>query len=246
MSQAFRRQPGFGLLEVLFATAIFIIVVGSLVTLSRMSLRNAALAAHRTQATNLAQDGLETIRQMRDTGWMARKGQQASDDWLTYSISSRSTVQDPTCSAGIPGSNFSRPQIGRNYEICYNTIAQTFGLRYHTPSTDPAQINGANIALVTSDGNIDPAGPAFYRRTVRFEEVPTPAFQTCGTSLQEYVGLQLLAPNSEGVICTVKDYETYQGRPLYAVKVTSTVTWREFDRDWSVSLDTILTNWRTR
>lgn len=247
MKRFSRRQSGFGILEVLFATAIFIVVVGSLVSLGRLSLRNAALSTHRSQAMNLAQDGLETIRQMRDTGWMVRRGQHPTDDWLTYFITTRNAQADPECDNG----GYGRPELDTDYEICYyqadNPANSEFRLRKVDPMTvsDTVLPNGGNMILQASNGQSDPGAPRYYRRTIRFEAVPS-SNAACAAGDVEYTGLQFLAPNSNGVICSVANYETYQGQPLYAVKVVSTVSWVEFDSTWSVSLDTILTNWRTR
>lgn len=247
MKRSYSRQSGFGILEVLFATAIFIVVVGSLVSLGRLSLRNAALSTHRSQAMNLAQDGLETIRQMRDTGWMTRRGQHPTDDWLTYFISTRNAQADPECANG----SYGRPELNTDYEICYyqadNPEESEFRLRRVDPlaTIDTILPNSGNMTLQAGNGQTDPGAPRYYRRTIRFEAVPS-TNAACAAGDTDYTGLQFLAPSTNGVICSVANYETYQNQPLYAVKVVSKVSWIEFDTTWSVSLDTILTNWRTR
>ena len=61
------KNRGFGLVEVLVASAILALVVGGSIALMRSSLRRTVLAADRTVAMNLAQEAIEAIRSARDT-----------------------------------------------------------------------------------------------------------------------------------------------------------------------------------
>lgn len=229
-------RPGFGLLEVVLSTAIFIVVVGSLVALSRLSIRNAALAAHRAQAVNLAQDGLETVRQMRDTAWYLRGTAQSrgdeTTDWLTY----------PDCNDG--NNVFEPVTIGSQYVTCYNQTLGQFGLR-QPPNTvkdltikDTASIDNYPV---NPDGTADPGSPPTFKRVIAFEAVQSTNANTCTGANVLYEGLQLLGPDQFGSICTITGIE-----PIHFVRVTSTVSWRDFDKDWSVALTTMLTNWRSK
>lgn len=74
------RQRGFGLLEVVISSGILALVVGATTGLVRSSLRRTVLAADRSIAMNLAQEGIEQVRSARDstfidanpsTGWDA-------------------------------------------------------------------------------------------------------------------------------------------------------------------------------
>lgn len=56
--------------EVLLASGILILVVASVVALSRFVIRGYALTSSRTQALYLAQEGLERVRNIRDTAWI--------------------------------------------------------------------------------------------------------------------------------------------------------------------------------
>ena len=60
-------SAGFGLAEVLLASGVLILVVASIVSLSRFVIRGYAVTASRTQALYLAQEGLERVRNARDT-----------------------------------------------------------------------------------------------------------------------------------------------------------------------------------
>lgn len=59
-------EKGQTLLELVVVIAVIVIVVGALVFATVASLRNASFAKNQTQATKLAQEGLEKIRSLRD------------------------------------------------------------------------------------------------------------------------------------------------------------------------------------
>ena len=59
-------EAGQSLIELIVVTAVAVIVVGALTFATIASLRNAAFAKNQSQATKLAQDGLERMRSLRD------------------------------------------------------------------------------------------------------------------------------------------------------------------------------------
>jgi hypothetical protein len=64
------KSAGFGLAEVLLASGVLIMVVASIVALSRFVIRGYALTASRTQALYLSQEGVERVRNIRDSYWI--------------------------------------------------------------------------------------------------------------------------------------------------------------------------------
>lgn len=60
------KQQGYTLIEVVIAMAVSILVIGALTFATTSSLRNADIAKRQSQATKLAQEGLEKIRSIRD------------------------------------------------------------------------------------------------------------------------------------------------------------------------------------
>lgn len=54
------------MIEVLVAIAVAVVIIGSLVTLINASTRRATLARQATQASKLAQEGMEIVRNIRD------------------------------------------------------------------------------------------------------------------------------------------------------------------------------------
>ncbi len=225
-------RRAFGLLEVMFATAIFIVVAGSLISLSQLSLRNAALSTHRSQATNLAQDGIETVRQLRDTAWINRtlQGTSQEKDWLTY----------PTCNAQALTER-QVVTVGTEYEICYMAGTNSFGLRPAQANFDSLKTEDtAYIRLKDTEGRLDPGAPLYFKRIVVFDAVANTNAGACGGSISLYTGLQLLGPTDDGTVCSLEGVESSQ-----FIKVKVIVSWRDFDKDWSVALESLLTNWRS-
>jgi len=65
-----KRTSGFGIIEVLISGVIIIIVLGALVVLARNAINNAQYVQERAQAVNFAQEGMEIVRQIRDTNYI--------------------------------------------------------------------------------------------------------------------------------------------------------------------------------
>jgi len=63
-------KNGFGLLEVLISVGILALVVGGVVGLGNISVKNSVISADRTVAYNLAQEGKEELKQIRDSKWV--------------------------------------------------------------------------------------------------------------------------------------------------------------------------------
>lgn len=64
-----RLSNGASLVEVLVAAAIVVLVVLSLVSAFLLHLREGLFVAERVQATLLAEEGIEAIKLLRDSGW---------------------------------------------------------------------------------------------------------------------------------------------------------------------------------
>lgn len=105
-------KNGFGIMEVLIAASLLIIIVGSVVGLSRMTLKNNMLSSEKIQAYNLVREGLEIIRSLRDTNWI--------------DVSPESTWLDNICN----------PTIDQNEAQCtfvYNDILNKYVISNNVP-----------------------------------------------------------------------------------------------------------------
>ncbi|MDO8619045.1 MAG: prepilin-type N-terminal cleavage/methylation domain-containing protein [Candidatus Daviesbacteria bacterium] len=89
------KQKGQSLLEVIVVIAVGVVVVGSLVFATIASLRNAQFAKSQTEATKLAQEGIENVRSARNRDGII-KGLFAQDiTWSSASLWSGSIAS--TC-----------------------------------------------------------------------------------------------------------------------------------------------------
>lgn len=102
-----KRKKGFGILEVLISGVIIIIILGALVVLARNAINNSQYVQERAQAVNLAQEGMEVVRQIRDTNYI---DQTPTTDW-------RSVV----CGAGNSFSFFQYDNLISTYYITYRS-----------------------------------------------------------------------------------------------------------------------------
>lgn len=90
MTKEFNK--GFGLLEVLVSSSIIIMVLSSVVFIGRQAIVNSTYLQQRAQAIYLAQEGLESVRQIRDTNWIDRN----SDTEWNYLVLTGSTYSVPS------------------------------------------------------------------------------------------------------------------------------------------------------
>jgi len=112
------RKKGFGILEVLLAGVIIIIVMSAIVVLGRSAMTKTQYLQQRAEATFLAQEGIELIRQIRDSNYIDGNNATAWDN-ITLTT---------------------KPTLGRDYFIIFNssryfmtTTAQTIdvgGVRF--------------------------------------------------------------------------------------------------------------------
>ncbi|MEK9156012.1 MAG: hypothetical protein AAB360_01760 [Patescibacteria group bacterium] len=65
-----KTKSGFGLLEVLISAVIIMTLLGALVTVGRAAMDTSDHLTERAQAAYLAGEGIEIVRQIRDTNWI--------------------------------------------------------------------------------------------------------------------------------------------------------------------------------
>jgi len=62
-----KNKKAFGLIETLVACSILIIITGALLAVHILTTNNISYVKHRAQAYNLASEGIESVRQIRET-----------------------------------------------------------------------------------------------------------------------------------------------------------------------------------
>jgi type II secretory pathway pseudopilin PulG len=161
-------NKGFGLLEVVISTGILVIVISASVIISKMAVRSSVVSLERVQAYNLAQQGMEGVRAIRDTNWLNGR---AWNDSLDPSMSSYD----------VNNSN--------NLWQLTNTI-------------EPIPLDNKDFTRVITISSID---------------------QTMANILSQY----------NSAITSDK-----------MLKIKVSVSWREYDQDWSTILYTYLSDWK--
>ncbi|MFA4996188.1 MAG: type II secretion system protein [Patescibacteria group bacterium] len=80
-----KYKQGFGILEVLVSAVIIITILSVLVFIGRSALANSLYAQGKAQAIYIAQEGIEQVRQARDTNWIDGDNTTQFDDvaWNT-------------------------------------------------------------------------------------------------------------------------------------------------------------------
>lgn len=122
------KKNGFGLIEVLIASTIIVTILAALVSVGRMTLRSSVATQQRAVAMQLAQEGIEIVREMRDTNWV--DGDNATE-WNSL-VNSGSTWRTVDISPGTP----------KKYQIKYiisGTWTSRFSLSELTQSSDPGE-----------------------------------------------------------------------------------------------------------
>lgn len=220
------NQRGQTLIETLVAIFILIMGIVSAVGLAIFSLNASTNITKQVIATGLAREGIEAVKNMRDTNWLntdlkgngcysfvTGNNNEAScyQNWQSgpYDIqanpSSKEFVLDFT--PGNPESSFWN----------LNEVSGGFGGRYALNYDGRAELSGFYTAAIAPSGTSD-----YYRKIIITEEDPNP----------------------------------YSNDPLFRrLLVTSQVWWKDkqcpTSGDWpgegkcSVQLETYLTNWKT-
>ncbi len=84
-------KKGSGLVEILIAIFIFTVILGSLITVSGMYISTAFDSLKSTKAAYIAQEGIEAVKIIRDTGWNYISTLSENTDYYFYFDTSSST-----------------------------------------------------------------------------------------------------------------------------------------------------------
>ena len=137
-----KKTNGFGLLEVLIASSIILIVILSLAAVSNSTLRSTYQIDERAQAINLAQEGIEVVRQIRDTNWIDQKTETKWSDIALVPGFSWTNV-----GAVSPASRFS---IGFNDGLAPNRLY----LYHETGASQTVTLNGSKFTRMIFFDNV--------------------------------------------------------------------------------------------
>jgi len=126
-----KNKKGFGIIEVLIASTIVIAIILAFTAVARATLKGTDDMNERAQAINLAQEGLEMVRQIRDSNWTDSNGNTLWD----------SLLYDPLAGnwSEVPRDSL------KTYALTFDSLLRRY---YLTESTAPENI------LLAGDANV--------------------------------------------------------------------------------------------
>lgn len=79
-----KTNKGFGIAETLIASTIIMMIIFALTAAGRSALRSSQYLQERTQASYLAQGGIEQMRQIRDSNWLDSNA--SGTEWSSFAL----------------------------------------------------------------------------------------------------------------------------------------------------------------
>lgn len=164
------KQKAFGIVEVLIASSIIVVILASLVGMGQLALSNSVRMQERAQATRLAQEGIEIVRQIRDTNWV--DGNSVSE-WNSW----QHTNNTPNWSSASDGDYIVSFDSQNNYTAPHN---QPDVMRFYLTSVTLAP-DYSNAEAINLDG-----GVSKYKRWVNVASVSNLLPTNSGPTLSDY------------------------------------------------------------
>ncbi len=79
-------KNGFGIVEVMIASVIMMVVIFAMTAAGRSALRGAIYLHERAQAMYIAQEGIEQVRQIRDSNWLDDDAGTTFQEFIDYGV----------------------------------------------------------------------------------------------------------------------------------------------------------------
>lgn len=153
-----KSEKSFSLIETLIACAILIIVCGALLSLSLIISNNIFFTRQRSVATNLAQDYLEKIRQIRDTNLIDSN---SKTNWNSLVCDTGRTpiIRVPDISTPSDLKYYSVSSDSATYSLCYDPLSEPrFSLVPYNSTLSVVTVNGIDFDRKISflESGVDP------------------------------------------------------------------------------------------
>ena len=110
-----KKSSGFGIAEVLIASTIIVMIIFALTAAGRSALRSSLYLQERAQATYLAGEGIEQIRQIRDSNWL--DSNTPKTDWSSFDLTSAVAKDYPKDASGNSYANLSFDSVKNRYKL---------------------------------------------------------------------------------------------------------------------------------
>jgi len=227
------KNPGETILEVLIAIVLLSgVMIATFSTLSKAIDTNADIRL-RITAVNIAREGLEGVRNIRDTNWLKYSGDKRAYWFCQDSYPGDATSTDDGCGPNKTGGS-DVFLVSGHYKLDYKTDRHRYYLEtVGTDATDELDLDNATRTTTNNKYKIyqipfaDPSGGRFTHDDDGGANNLTPYYR--------HIKIELLNPVDEG-FCTSKTTCAD-----HAARVTSTVQWKNnMDSNTKIVLETIL------
>ncbi len=180
-----KKSNAFGIIEVLIASTIIVIAISALTFVAQTTLTATSRTADRIQAANLAAEGIEIVRQIRDTAWIA--GDSSSNTFGNWSMPVTSYVGG--WSPISPGSSY---RIGHNYNPSTPDWNYVKGFFLYPPTAPWA--GGNNVDTINLNGSI-------FTRVIKIDSVgnllPDPNHSALATQAYKVTAIVTTPSNAQ-------------------------------------------------
>ncbi|OIP80075.1 hypothetical protein COW94_01125 [Candidatus Peregrinibacteria bacterium CG22_combo_CG10-13_8_21_14_all_44_10] len=219
------RKPGFTLIEILIAVAVLALTLTAMANLVIVTMRANASNMNTLQGYYLAQQGLEAMRNVRDSNWLQNYG---------WNLGSDLWGDDFVCDPVSPEFYL---LIDENTNITIGSLEFVTGAVTHGgfPMVTPIIVASAGSGYdapwditAISQASIDAGGAQMYVDT-------------------ETAGYEVFSHDNGGDESMFSRYikVSYEDCDLDKVEVTSVVFWNERGTDREIALSTYLTDWQS-
>lgn len=229
-----RVQRGDTILEVVIATSILSAVMVATFAILQRAVDTNLNVKNRVIALNIAREGMEAVRNIRDTNWLKYSGDRRKK-WLCFDQDSDKNACEgnPTAIKFINGNN---PNAPTYYTVDFNEADDRFYLDRATLQTEIDFLNAAQTEASRSDARL-------YLTTGVPQKFTHDASGNSPTPFYRQVYLDIENPydgplTSEEAFCGTSD--TDDSCQKSRLKVIVKTLWEEENRPRSVTLETHL------
>ena len=226
-----RKVRGDTILEVVFATAILSTVMIATFTILQRAIDTNLNVKNRVIALNIAREGMEAVRNIRDTNWLKYSGDRRKK-WicLDQETDKNACVGNPIATKFINGNNEAAPAY---YTVDFHQADERFYLKRATLQADIDFLNGAQTEASRAPSRlyITPGVPKRFTH-VATGNTPTPFYRQVYLDIENpYDGA--LTPAVDGFCGAGDTDDSCQNSRL---KVIVRTYWEEESRQRSVTL----------
>lgn len=232
-------QRGFTLVEVIVATSVIVVGVLATVTVANVSVGASGDNERKVVATNLAREGLELVRNIRDTNWQTYVTQQKAESARTLSVPERSLAEWDCFPA-------TADQADDYAATCSGRMSAQF--------KNPAPAMQATVGVLANNRDSSPyLQPVTAFAGFSADNTQNPGYLICRQANPVSGVANIYIPTTNSVNCAT-DSKAYKRRITIesrrgdscsdSIYVKSSVSWEGLPAEREIVIEEYLTDWR--